>query len=180
MRGDDLRESYKNEPLNLVKEKAEALVKTRKNSNIPYSKLDPEDAEYYYGAANVLMNAGTEHKKPELAILGAQVYEVLGKKDRSLRRSIKQRLKGSIDEDTPEYLRDSIKNFIKKGINHKTIESKILNSIFVLCTIVGLFFVYPNLTGGVIGFFDNSSNIIGLVLFVLGILGVFVYNNLRR
>lgn len=59
---------------------------------------------------------------------------------------------------------------------HKGLASKIITTFFAIPLIVGLFFLSANFTGNVIGSLNQtSSNWIGGVLFLIGLVGAFAY-----
>lgn len=63
----------------------------------------------------------------------------------------------------------------------KTIESNVMTGILTLSIIAGIFFLSPNITGNIIGnITKNTSNFLGIILFVLGICGLLVYKKCRK
>lgn len=60
--------------------------------------------------------------------------------------------------------------------SRKGLDSRVLNStLSTIVVLAGLFFLSSNITGNVIGLNQTSSNWIGVGLFVVGLLGAFVY-----
>jgi len=56
----------------------------------------------------------------------------------------------------------------------KGLEHRVAMAVFLIIGAVGLFFLSPNITGNVIGNNSiNSSNLIGAILFLIGIVGLF-------
>jgi len=78
------------------------------------------------------------------------------------------------------YRKGRIEGYLhKKGKQNKNLESAAVTSIIGI--IGGIFFLSPNLTGNVIGNMTNStSNIIGAVLLVIGLIGSFFWFRSRR
>ena len=68
-----------------------------------------------------------------------------------------------------------------KNKKDNSLENKIISGIFIVSSLAGLFFLSLNVTGNVIGSLNkSSSNFIGIMLFLLGISGFFIYRKLRR
>jgi len=66
-------------------------------------------------------------------------------------------------------LEEDINNHSSSGLERKTLAILSIGSV-----LVGIFFLSPNLTGNVIGNMTrNSGNILGGILFILGIVGAF-------
>ncbi|MFA5953838.1 MAG: hypothetical protein WC812_04560 [Candidatus Pacearchaeota archaeon] len=69
-----------------------------------------------------------------------------------------------------------VKNYSGQNLNPASLEKKLVFGIFVLSFLTGLFFVSSNITGNVIGNFGyKPSNILGAVLFLFGLLGIYIY-----
>ncbi len=119
---------------------------------------------------------------------GAKIYEKLGVGNRT---SVKSRLLRAY-EKRPEqsYAKDytkEIESFLKRNPEkkesvlaralggRKTLEHKFIPILAGASIIVALFFLSPNITGNVVGnLVKSDSNIIGTILFVLGIIGLFI------
>jgi len=119
--------------------------------------------------ANYLMS-----KKGSVAFLGAKLYEKLGKGNQA---SVKNRLLKRIEEDyalfPPSTIRE-IESFLKRNSDSKEKSGlvKTISSIFLLFSI---FFVSPLFTGNTIGNLAKNNSIgIGVILFVLGLMGLFI------
>lgn len=64
-----------------------------------------------------------------------------------------------------------------RSLEGKTNGSKSFVVLSVCSIIAGIFFLSPNITGNAIGnITKTSSNILGIVLIVFGVLGVFLKN----
>lgn len=69
----------------------------------------------------------------------------------------------------------------KKGNKDKnSLENKIISSLFIFLIFMGIILTTFNLTGNVVGNLNNgSSKFIGIILFLLGLSGLFIYKKLR-
>ena len=63
-----------------------------------------------------------------------------------------------------------------KRFPSNSLEGKVITSVFCMLAIAGLFFGISSLTGAAIGFLKSFSLPIGILLFVVGILGLFLSN----
>ncbi|MEK6898681.1 MAG: hypothetical protein AABW79_01130 [Nanoarchaeota archaeon] len=66
------------------------------------------------------------------------------------------------------------KEFILRG-KRSNLEKNISATTALVGLFLGIFFLSPNLTGNVIGLNQDSSNLIGGILFLIGLIGTFVY-----
>jgi hypothetical protein len=74
-------------------------------------------------------------------------------------------------------LNDAGTQFVK--IEDNNLEKKILTSVFGMFAVAGLFFGFSNVTGAVIGFSKSFFFPVGIILFILGILGLFFERRLK-
>ncbi|MDD5192201.1 MAG: DUF308 domain-containing protein [Candidatus Nanoarchaeia archaeon] len=75
----------------------------------------------------------------------------------------------------PNYIKSRRKSFILRGKKDNNLETAAV-ATSILAFVGGIFFLSPNLTGNAIGNMTNSTtNIIGVVLFTIGIVGAFFY-----
>jgi|TARA_Y100000310_G_scaffold21744_1_gene20985 hypothetical protein len=139
------------------------------------------------GVAKKLMDVGKSNRRADFALKGAQLYHLLGKGNRD---SVKQRLIKIIESDKyvnktildkaeyflkPSFF-DTIKSFFVKNPSKGGLEQKATMTAITVSFIASLFFLSTNITGNVIGNLNQiGSNWIGGVLFVLGIVGSFIY-----
>jgi hypothetical protein len=97
-------------------------------------------------------------------------------------------------------LTDDIKSFIQKNKNvefrkwttdkqkekefggevSSDLELKLVAGFFTLFFIIGLFLFPNNLTGGVVGIFETTRSVVGIILILFGIFGFFIYNKIRN
>jgi len=125
--------------------------------------------------------AGTAHKlmsynNPKLVFLGAQLYEKIGKANRPV---VKNKLLKVIEKNPRVDLElREIEQFLQRNSSEKQsgLESKTLTAIFSGASVlIALFFLSPNITSNVIGVLaQGNTNIFGIILFVLGLLGLFI------
>lgn len=72
------------------------------------------------------------------------------------------------------------KEFVDNHLNNKSsLENKVLSSFFILLTGIGLFLTTFNLTGNITGISDTAHKFIGIILFLLGVSGFFIYRKSR-
>jgi len=77
---------------------------------------------------------------------------------------------------------EEFKKYMKSKNNSKdnSLEGKIISGLFILSFLAGVFLIPYNLTGNVVGNLNkSSSSFIGIILFLLGISGFFIYKKLR-
>jgi len=170
-----------------AKKDREEAKKILKTSDQKYSS-DSEQKGYALGIAHSLMKKG---RSTSAILLGAKVYEKIGKGDRGFvkRRLNKalERLKEAAEKNkgdpmhSGEFYRDEyesyqkeVDEFLKRNSNEGGLE-KTITTVFFIALVFGLFFLSPNLTGNVIaGSEINTTNWIGGILFVLGLVGLFM------
>jgi murein DD-endopeptidase MepM/ murein hydrolase activator NlpD len=70
-------------------------------------------------------------------------------------------------------------NFNEKRQNKNSLENKIISGLFILTFLVGIIFTSFNLTGNAISTSNTTHRFIGIILFLLGISGFFIYKKLR-
>lgn len=137
--------------------------------------VGPKEKGEILNTASTLMSIG-QKQGVKYAIQGTKVYELLGVGNRA---SVKRRLLKAYEKNpNPQYLKD-VKAFLKRNPEEKEgkgLEKKFIPVIAGVLIIVSLFFLSPNVTGNVIGnLTKNSSNIIGLILLIIGLIGLLVY-----
>ncbi len=111
----------------------------------------------------------------EMALKGAKLYEFVGMGNRT---SVKRRLFKALKKDSsPKDINQAIE-FYKRNPKQKKEKGleriiKIISSGFLLSSI---FFLSSTFTGNVIGnLTKTNSNLIGAILFILGIIGLFAF-----
>jgi hypothetical protein len=125
----------------------------------------------YLRIASNLMKYGIQNKDPEASIEGFELYNAMGLANRD---SVKKRLIKAIISDPEKKYLDRAKELIENVNKHSSnLENKVVTSVFGILAVAGLFFGFSSLTGAVIGFSKSFSLPIGVLLFVLGILGLF-------
>lgn len=67
----------------------------------------------------------------------------------------------------------------KNNENKNSLEGKVIPSIFIFLFTFSLLLLSPNLTGNIIGTSETGQKFIGIILFLLGISGFFIYKKLR-
>ena len=125
------------------------------------------------------MTRGVEEGDVMHALNGARIYARLNPKG-EVPYSVKRRLTKALENESKRYgLADSfikkdaekVKKFITGHETKKSLEKAIFTTT-IIGLIVGIFFLSPNLTGNAISNLTNqTSNIIGGGLFVIGIIG---------
>lgn len=71
---------------------------------------------------------------------------------------------------------DRLHNYVEKREKDSGLEKKTSGTLAILGTLGGLFFLSSNLTGNIVGNMTNStSNWIGGVLFIVGLVGALIY-----
>lgn len=143
-----------------------------KEGNNPWSELDAHNKGAYLSLANKLMSSPIIGE----VIQGAKIYEGLGVGNRA---SVKRRLLKAYTKRPEKYYEKEIASFLKRNPESKqsgkTLEHKFISVIAGASIIAALFFLFPNLTGNVVGnLVKSDSNLIGAVLFSLGIIGLFI------
>ena len=111
----------------------------------------------------------------EYVFHGALLYEKIGKANRLV---VKDKLLKSLEKNPNKRYIKKITGFLERNSSEKQsgLEGKTLTTIFSGASIlIALFFLSPNLTGNVIGALNSgNSSIFGIILFVLGLLGLFI------
>ena len=153
--------------------------------------LDSEDKIYKLGEARALLEHGYA-RFPHLgnAILGLKIYEQLGKINIPVvTKGISKTLE-NIESRPEDYKNPRIKEQIKElkefaeknaSSRRKGIESKVSAGVAIFGLIGAVSFLSPNLTGNVIrniNFLTSSG--IGIVLFLIGLVGSFFYFKKRK
>jgi len=181
----EFKEGYKKE------RKYPGLADPVRNAADSYLNYHKKDGELYcvdgkvvnakekgeiLNTASTLMSMAQKENNSDDAIKGAKVYELLGVGNRA---SVKKRLLKVYEKNPgPLYLED-VKAFFKRNPEEKEgkgLEKKFIPVIAGFSLIVSLFFLSPNITGNVVGnLTKNSSNIIGLILLVIGLIGLLIY-----
>jgi len=73
------------------------------------------------------------------------------------------------------------KHLHKKQVSKKnSLEGKLISGIFILSFLAGLFFLSSNLTGYAIGTSEESHNLFGIFLTLLGVSGYFIHRRLLQ
>lgn len=107
---------------------------------------------------------------------GMALYEKAGKGNKPL---LLNKLKAIAKDDKTlfDWQKKEIRKYVEKHSSEeqeKGLAGKVMNVIGSIALLGSLFFLYPNLTGNIIGNMNSSgSNWIGAILFILG-LGLFV------
>ena len=92
----------------------------------------------------------------------------------------------SITVRTPEQIHilgsqkdiEGFKKFIKNPKGN-SLESKVISGLFILSFLTGIFLISSNLTGNIIGTSGTAHKFMGIILFLLGLSGFFIYRKLR-
>jgi len=77
------------------------------------------------------------------------------------------------------YDAEGFKNYIKNKSNKSSLENKVISGLFILTFLTGIALTTFNLTGNIIGTSGTAHKFIGIILFLLGISGFFIYKKLR-
>ncbi len=147
-----------------------------KEGNNPWQELDPHNKGAYLSVASKLMSIHS----PLYALEGAKIYEGLGVGNRtSVKRRLLQAYQDQYPNENDNHIKKEIEAYLKRNPESKqsgkTLEHKFISVIAGASIIIALFFLSSNLTGNVVGNLAKSdSNIIGAILFVLGIIGLFI------
>lgn len=84
----------------------------------------------------------------------------------------------SDDKVIQRYLKevgDEIKSIRRTIYPMRNLEKTLINASLFMFIIAGIFFLTPSLTGGVVGATKSSTNVIGITLMIIGIIGFFIY-----
>jgi hypothetical protein len=117
---------------------------------------------------------GGVYSKGKSAIIGFRLYNSLGLANRI---SVKRRLINALQKDKNLSIKDinEAKSLLEIALSgNKSIEKKVLPAIFGAITLAGILFGANGFTGAVVGITEKSSLILGVGLFLAGILGLFV------
>lgn len=158
--------------------------------------VSQEEIENYRGRLQALAHRLIEIPSPNALVLGAQLYELLGKGKKAVPKILKfapiVNKKYSRPIDPPEI--EFLEEFIEKhtGTRPKNLETYLNENespsshlgIFILSTISGIALAVSsansNLTGHVVsGVLSNSEGLFGALLFVFGLVGLF-FNYFRN
>lgn len=74
---------------------------------------------------------------------------------------------------------EEFKKYIKDKNRNDSLENKVISSLFILSIAFGVILTTFNLTGNIVGTSGTAHNFIGIILFLLGISGFFIYKKLR-
>jgi len=137
------------------------------------------DFAHLSGMANELMKRGSFGNNLYFSIQGAKLYDKIGKANRnSVQRRLFNVYKTLKDkkENIPSKYEKELEKIFSLEPPKSSLEHKFIPVIAGASIIGALFFLSPNLTGNIIGnLTKNNSNIMGLVLFVLGLIGFLFY-----
>jgi hypothetical protein len=78
-----------------------------------------------------------------------------------------------------KYDADKFREYVKNNTKGPSLEKRIVSGIFILIFTFSLFLLSPNLTGNIIGISETGGRFIGIILFLFGISGFFIYKKLR-
>ncbi|MBA3063998.1 MAG: hypothetical protein KKG94_01965 [Nanoarchaeota archaeon] len=111
-------------------------------------------------------------------VKGALVYDKMGKFNSFAQKMVIKGLKKqeNLTDSWSQYDLKKLEKIFNKNCksNLGQLETKVAAAIALAGVVSGLIFLSPNLTGNVIGNLSNSSsNIIGGVLFLIGLVGAF-------
>ncbi|HOC96961.1 hypothetical protein KBC25_01635 [Candidatus Pacearchaeota archaeon] len=177
---EDYKQGYKQtihaikNPRDLGKDKK--LLETGKNFVKYFNGEKKSPSDWRKGnsskIASELMTRGIKNRNLEYSLVGLKLYDCIGLADRdSVKRKFERAAKLN---PNPKYLNQGIEIF-EKYKNDFGIEQKVLGFLSVAFFLAGISFLSLNLTGNVIGNMTRSSgNILGIILFVLGIVGLFL------
>jgi len=73
---------------------------------------------------------------------------------------------------------EGFKEYIQKT-KKNSLENKIISGLFILTFLTGIILTTFNLTGNIIGTSGTANKFLGIILFLLGISGFFIYRKLR-
>ena len=151
---------------------------------------DTADARYLgeaQGYANALMNFAQKTGDLKTGLHAARLYEKLGQGSRvSVHRRLDRVAKkaeesGWYDKMAgghmgKQHFLGNVALFKEKNPIRTTLEEKTAAISSLIGLMAGLFLLSPNLTGNIIGNLDkNSGSIIGIILFLFGILAAIFY-----
>ena len=165
--------------------RARNILRDQSKRSIEWYSENPSARGYVEGIAKGLMKAGVEHKNFKWALIGAELYERVGKGDKY---SVKRKLVKSIDYEKlpPEKDLGRAEDIVGENIvmlknKMKNLENKISGSVFGFVFVIGLFFLSSNLTGSVIGnLTKKTDNLIGIVLVLWGVVGFFCFRKIKN
>jgi len=184
-RGAEISEKYHGkENMNEIAKVTEKYLNKKDSQNYKSIEWSPEANPQGLGfnrvRAHKLMEYGIKKRDLHTTLIGARLYESLGfENNPSVNRRLKKALENTPKTPKREYNKivEETNDFLERNSSRNTIESKVLNSIFGISALAGIFFLSPNVTGNVIGNITKTgSNILGIVLIVFGLLGVFLKN----
>ncbi|MBR9701666.1 hypothetical protein GOV13_01965 [Candidatus Pacearchaeota archaeon] len=153
--------------------------------NKEYSQnSSPEDKGYALGIARGLITTkkGRAQHVHHYALKGAQIYEQLGMGGNpSVKRGLQKASKKDIQElgqdDANRYGEGRrVEDFLERNPSQKGIEDRVIPVLASLGLIVSIFFLSPNITGNAVeDMAQNTSDWIGGILFVLGLIGFYFW-----
>ena len=160
------------------------IAKERKYANVDskedvWEEITPQEKGKALKQASFYMSQAAKPRNIDplsYVLAGAKLYEALGVGNRA---SVKRRLLKSYEKNPePEYAKE-VESFLKRNPARKEgkgLEKKFIPVIAGISIVASLFFLSPNITGNVIGnLTKNDSSVVGVTLFVLGIIGFFAY-----
>jgi len=183
----EFKEGYKKEPehptiVNPVRDATNSYLKTleRKGDKIYHIDrevaVSPKEKGEILNTASTLMSMAQRINDIGDAVQSAKLYELLGVGNRA---SVKRRLLKVYEKNPGPYYLKEVKDFLKRNPGEKEgrgLEKKFIPVIAGFSLIVSLFFLSSNITGNAIGnLTKNGSNIIGLILLIIGLIGLLVY-----
>ncbi|MCA9488000.1 MAG: hypothetical protein KC516_03495 [Nanoarchaeota archaeon] len=178
----DLRDYFKNSKDKYVKDSVNYLYKLHEKAKGEVSKAREvlENSEKFskeWRKANELLFraiSGLKDGGNKISNIDSseKLFEKLGIK---LLGEIKKRYGWTeeLQEDYGTYVRALRNAGIEDSSEGTSLENKVVSSVFIGFAIAGLFFATPSLTGNVISSNAASSNFLGALLFILGIIGFY-------
>lgn len=160
------------------------ILQDKENYN---QKTGSKNRGYALGLARQLMGEADERVKQKgyfsinaNPLMGARIYKQLGLGGKP---SVKRKLLKAIEKDVQSgyvdpnsQISNDIKEYLERNLTQKGIENKVVSILTVIGFTGALFFLSTNITGNVIGNLTNTtSNWLGGILFVLGIVGVYFW-----
>jgi len=181
----EFKEGYKKEPehptmVNPVRDATNSYLSYHKKDGELYGVdgkvISPKEKGEILNTASTLMSMAQRINDIGDAVQSAKLYELLGVGNRA---SVKKRLLKVYEKNPGPYYLKEVKDFLKRNPGEKEgrgLEKKFIPVITGFSLIASLFFLSSNITGNVIGnLTKNSSNIIGLILLIVGLIGLLVY-----